>query len=374
MIYLDNSATTRPAPQVVAQIQQILSNGWGNPSSAHGRGFQAARILAAARSSVAELLSCPPECITFTGSGTESDNLALFGTAEALARRGRHIITTAGEHPAVLRSCERLQALGFEVTYLPLDKTGQIRLSDLDSALRPDTILVSIMLVNNELGTIYPVKEAAALTKQKSPLALFHTDAVQALGKIPVAPSRLGVDLLSVSAHKIHGPQGVGALYIAPKVRLIPRIFGGGQEKGLRSGTENLPGIAGFGAAAEFVKALPAGHYEALKKELLAALPPDVLVNSPADGAPHIVSISIPGLKSEVALRALSDHGVYVSAGSACSSKKNALSPVLLACGLEKERIDTTLRISFGAFNTPDDCREFVKILAQVTHEFGQRK
>ncbi|MGN0979131.1 MAG: cysteine desulfurase family protein [Candidatus Avoscillospira sp.] len=355
MIYLDNSATTKPCPEAVAAMNEMLTQCWGNPSSVHGFGIQAEHKLKEARKSVAELLGAEPERVFFTSGGTEADNWAIFGTAERLGKRGKHIVTTAVEHHAVLHPMQKLEAQGFEVTYLKPDETGYVSLESLTAALRPDTILVSVMMVNNETGAVMPIEKMVKAVRRLSPLALFHTDAVQGFGKIPFKAKTLGADLISVSGHKIHAAKGVGALYIKKGLPLPPLIRGGGQESDYRSGTEGLPNIVGFGAAcaAMDLKAEIA-HLTALRdlcRETLANVPGLQFLGQGA--APHIVNVAIPGLRSQGLINCLQDHEIYVSAGSACSHGHR--SHVLEAMGASPAAIDGSIRISFGRDNRTED-------------------
>ncbi|QEY34958.1 cysteine desulfurase [Caproiciproducens galactitolivorans] len=356
-IYLDNSATTQVCREAAAKAMEVMTENYGNPSSLHTKGFQAERELTAAREAVAGMLGVLPEEIYFTSGGTESNNLALFGAAHALRRRGSHIVTTAIEHSSIMNTMKQLEKEGYSVTYLEPDKEGRIRPEQVFKAVTPSTILVSMMYVNNEVGTILPLEAVPqAIAAAKAP-ALFHADAVQAFGKIPVKPKKLKIDLLSISAHKIHGPKGVGALFLRKGVRIEPRAFGGGQEKDIRPGTEAMPLIAGFGAA---VKALPdtAEQYAAMEKlsaycrKRLSEVD-DVTLNSPQDACPYIVNFSAGNVRAETMLHFLSNKGIYVSSGSACSKGKE--SRILTAMGLPKSRIASALRISFSRYNTEQD-------------------
>lgn len=391
--YLDNSATTRCTEGVRDVMVRMLMEDYGNPSSKHMKGVEAERCLRDARETIARTLKVNEKEIYFTSGATESNNWALIGAAMANRRAGMHIITTAIEHPAVLMPLQYLQEQGFRVTYLPVDHRGHIRMQDLEEALCGETILVSMMYVNNELGTIFPIAEAAKLVKRYNPQILFHVDAVQAYGKLAVYPKKLGVDLLSVSAHKIHGPKGVGFLYVNEKAKMHPLILGGGQQKGMRSGTDNVPGAAGLAQAAkEAYDHLDehTQHLLALKKQLtdgLLALSAQLeqegsaasLQKKPAfapvvihseEGmlsAPHIVSAAFPGVRSEVLLHALEEKEVYVSAGSACSSnKKLPVSPVLKELHLPKELLESTLRFSFSRYTTPEEIDWCLQALGEL--------
>ncbi len=379
--YFDNSATTRVLDDVAAKMGKVMTEDYGNPSSQHLKGVQAERYLREARESIAKTLKVQEKEIYFTSGGTEADNWALIGAAMANRRAGNHLITTSVEHAAVLQTMEYLKEQGFRVTYLPVDASGSIRLEDLKNALCPETILVSIMYVNNEVGTRQPVEEAAAAVKAYNPAILFHTDAVQAYGKYHIYPRRAGIDLLAVSGHKIHGPKGIGFLYVREQVKIKPLILGGGQQKGMRSGTDNVPGAAGLGlAAAEAYRGLEekTEYLKNLKLRLLEGLQSleEVYVQGQAAalGAPHIVSASFPGVRSEVLLHALEDVGIYVSSGSACSSnKKLPVSAVLKEMGLPKELLESTVRFSFSVFNTPEEvdyCLEQLRKLLPTLRKY----
>ena len=361
-VYLDNSATTRCLDSVAGLMIKIMCEDYGNPSSMHNKGVQAEQYLRYARTTIARNLKVNEKEIYFTSGGTESDNLALIGTAIANQRAGRHLITTCIEHPAVLQPMKYLENMGFEVTYLPVDKKGRVSTESLRQALRPDTILVSMMHTNNEIGSLQPVEEAAQIVKSFNSTIVFHVDGVQGYGKYRILPKKMGIDLLSVSGHKIHGPKGVGFLYVNERVKITPVIFGGGQQKGLRSGTENVPGIAGLAKAVEEVYANldeDTGRMRGLKEYFIAGIQglQDIQINGSTgmDSSPHIISISIRGIRSEVLLHALEERGIYVSAGSACASNKPAYSAALKAMGVEKELLDSTLRFSLSLFNTKEE-------------------
>ncbi len=363
-VYLDNSATTRAYPEVADIVKQVMLEDYGNPSSMHMKGVDAEQYVKQAGQILATSLKCKPENILFTSGGTESDNLALIGTARAMVRRGRHIITTQIEHPAVLETCEYLSKEGFEITYLPVDGNGIVDLDTLEKSLRPDTILVSVMHVNNEIGAIEPIEEIGTIIRRVSPDAFFHVDAVQGYGKIRLIPKKCNIDLMSVSGHKFHGPKGVGFLYMSDRARLRPIIFGGGQQKGMRSGTENVPGIAGLALAADLTMSNLDEDMSRLKTlkayaaERLSGID-GVTLNGFNDGesAPHILSISIRDVRAEVMLHALEDKGVYVSSGSACASNKPAISATLKAIGLDRSLLDSTIRISMSHFTTEEEIR-----------------
>lgn len=361
-VYLDNSATTRCLPSVAALMTKIMCEDYGNPSSMHRKGVESEKYIRYAKEVIAKTLKVQEKEILFTSGGTEADNIALIGTAFANYRAGKHVITTQIEHPAVLQTCDYLEKQGFEITYLPVDANGMIRLADLEKSIKSETILVSIMHTNNEIGSLQPIAQAGALIKRINPNTVFHVDAVQGFGKARIYPKKMNIDLLSVSAHKIHGPKGVGFLYMNEKVKVKPIIFGGGQQKGMRSGTENVPGVAGMALAIEeiykdFDEKIE--YLYALKDRFIKGLEvlDGVKVNglTGRDSAPHVVSVSIAGIRSEVMLHALEDKGVYVSAGSACSSNKPATSATLKAIGVEKQFLDSTLRFSFSVLTTEEE-------------------
>jgi len=355
MIYLDNSATTKPCEAAVEAMNEMLTVCWGNPSSVHSFGAETEKRVKHAREQVAAAMGAEPERVFFTSGGTEADNWAIYAAAERLGKRGKHIVTTMVEHHAVLHPMEKLQAQGFEVTYLKPDAEGYVSVETLEAALRKDTILVSVMMVNNETGAVMPIEKMIKAVRRLSPIALFHTDAVQGFGKIPFKAKTLGADMITVSAHKIHGPKGAGALYIKKGLPLPAFIRGGGQEQGYRSGTEATPAIVGFGAACEQLKvkqeAAQLSELRDLCRESLADVPGIVFLGK-AD-APHVVSISIPGLRSQGLINCLQDHGVYVSAGSACA--RGHRSHVMEAMGVDARIIDGAIRISFGRDNTAED-------------------
>ena len=357
-VYLDNSATTLPYPEVVAEMTHILNSNYANPSSLHSPGKRAEDALTAARETIAATRGCLSKEITFTSGGTESDNLAIIGAAMAYKKNGNKLITQKTEHMAVLECFKFLESQGFEVYYADVDKNGVVSAEDIINHIDDKTILVSIMTVNNETGAIMPIDKISAAIDHSR--CLLHTDAVQAYGKMPLNPKKMGIDLMTISAHKIHGPNGVGALYIRSGVRVLPLIHGGKQEGGLRSGTENLAGICGFAKAAEIRfrnMDNTAKHIASLKsylKELLEKGIDDVVINSPSDGLYAILNVSFPGLRSEVLLHILESKGIYISTGSACNSKKK-LSYVLKSMGIKDNVTDAALRISFSEFNTMED-------------------
>ena len=372
--YLDNSATTRCLDSAAALMAGILCTDYGNPSSLHHKGVQAEEYVRHAREVIAKTLKVTPKEIFFTSGGTESDNLALRGAAYANARQGKHLITTLIEHPAILNTMQYLEQQGFEVTYLPVDENGKIRLSDLEAAIRPDTILVSIMHTNNEIGALEPIAEAGELIKRVNPNTLFHVDAVQGYGKAKILPKRMKIDMLSVSGHKIHGPKGIGFLYVGDRVKIRPIVFGGGQERGLRSGTENVPAIAGMGKAAEEMYQnldTDLDRMYALKQRLADGIftMENVRINGLCgrDSAPHVLSVSFAGVRSEVLLHALEEREIYVSAGSACASNHpdTAGSATLRAIGLPKELLNSTIRFSLSVFTTEEE----IDYTVQVLHE-----
>ncbi len=403
--YLDNSATTRCTEGVRDVVVRAMTEDYGNPSSQHGKGVEAERVLREARETLAATLKVSEKEIYFTSGATESNNWAIIGAAMANRRAGMHLITTAIEHAAVLEPLAYLEKQGFRVTYLPVDAKGHISLADLEEALCEETILVSIMYVNNEIGTIEPIAEAGKLIKAHGPRTLFHVDAVQAYGKLEIRPKKLGVDMLSVSAHKIHGPKGVGFLYVNGKTKLQPMMLGGGQQKGMRSGTDNVPGAAGLAEAAREAYAQlgqSTEHLLSLKKRMMDGLKtlseelskdnagpvkrgetagkpdakkPRIVIHSEEGdkSAPHIVSAAFPGVRSEVLLHALEERGIYVSAGSACTTnKKVPVSGVLKELHLPKELAESTLRFSFSRFTTEEEIdyclealRELLPLLAR---------
>ena len=366
MIYLDNSATTKPCAEAVAAMTQALTETWGNPSALYGFGLESARNLRIARHQVAAAMGAEPDRVFFTSGGTEADNWAFFGTVKKLGKRGKHIITTAIEHDAILNCAKELEAQGYEVTYLQPDSLGRITLEDLKAALRKDTILVSIMMVNNEVGSVMPISAMAKLTHKICPEAIFHTDAVQGFLKVPFSAKTLGADLISVSSHKIHGPKGAGALYLSPRLKSFPAlILGGGQENGLRSGTEAMPAILGFAAAAAAGAATwkedTRREQELLTKfvEQVSALE-GVRING-AHEAPHILSLSIPGLPTQNSINLLQDAGICVSAGSACA--KGHRSHVLTAMHLPPEVMDGSFRISLSRYSTQQDLDALLSVI-----------
>lgn len=371
--YLDNSATTKCSERAKNKMLQTLLTDYGNPSSLHMMGVDAERYVKEAQEKIAKTLKAEPKEIIFTSGGTESNNMALIGTAMANKRAGMHLITTGIEHASVAAPMEYLEEQGFHVTYLPVDKDGLISLDKLKEAVDEETILVSLMMVNNEIGALEPIEEAVRIIKEKNPKTLIHVDAIQAYGKFRIIPKKLGIDLLSVSGHKIHGPKGSGFLYVKDKTKIKPLIYGGGQQKGMRSGTENVPGIAGLGEAAEEIYE----NFEektdkmyALKQRFVEGVEKieGVSVNGKTgrDSAPHIVSVSVDGVRSEVMLHTLEDRGIYVSAGSACSSNKPSVSHTLQQIGLRKDLLDSTIRFSFCVDTTEEEIDYALEVLAEV--------
>ena len=361
-VYLDNSATTRVFPEVAELMTKILLEDYGNPSSMHFKGVQSEQYVKHAKEQIAKLLKGNEKEIIFTSGGTEADNLALVGASMANRRSGMHLITTRIEHPAVLKTMEYLEQQGFRVTYLPVDRTGRVRLEDLQKSIRADTILVSVMHTNNEIGAVEPIAEIGAMIKRINPRTLFHVDAVQGFGKFRIYPKKMYIDLLSVSGHKIHGPKGIGFLYAGEKVKLHPILFGGGQQNGIRSGTENVPAIAGLGLASQKIYETleeDTGRMYGLREKLIQGVADigNVQINGCPDreGAPHVVSISFRGVRSEVLLHALEDKGICVSAGSACAAKHPRPSETLKAIGVERSLLESTLRFSLSLFTTEEE-------------------
>ncbi len=372
-IYLDNSATTRCFLEVVESMNQVMMTEYGNPSSMHLKGIRAEQYIKHATEIIARSLKVNEKEIFYTSGGTESDNMAIIGTAAANYRAGKHIITTMIEHPAVLQCMKYLEKEGFAVTYLHSDATGAIRLTELEQSIRPDTILVSIMAVNNEIGTMMPIQQAGEIIKRKNPNTLFHVDAVQGYGKMAIYPKKWKIDMLSVSGHKIHGPKGVGFLYINEKVKIKPLILGGGQQKNMRSGTENVPGIVGIARAVELVY----DHMEEDIRNMYSLREyfsnevvkiEGVSVNGAKGNgvAPHVISVSVEGVRAEVLLHALEDKEIYISAGSACSSHKPIHSATLQAIGLPKELLGSTVRFSLSVFTTKEELDFVLKILKET--------
>ena len=371
--YLDNSATTQCSKRATDLMVKLLTEDYGNPSSMHMKGVEAENYIKEAKEKIAKTLKIDEKEIVFTSGGTESNNMALIGAALANKRAGNHIITTSIEHASVSATTAYLEELGFKVTYLKVDADGIISLEELKEAVTDETILVSLMMVNNEMGAVEPIEEAAKIIKAKNPKTLLHVDAIQAYGKYRIYPKKMGIDLLSVSGHKIHAPKGTGFLFIRDKVKVKPLIYGGGQQKGMRSGTENVPGVAALGeAAAEIYEDFDAkiDHLYALKARFIEGLKgiDGVSVNGKTgrDSAPQIVSVSIEGVRSEVMLHTLEDRGIYVSAGSACSSNKPAVSATLTAIGLKKNLLDSTIRFSFCVNTTEEEIDYALSVMREV--------
>ena len=366
MIYLDNSATTKPCAEAVEAMTKALTENWANPSALYGFGIDTARQLRSARMQVAAAMGAEPDRIFFTSGGTEADNWAIFSTVKRMGKRGKHIITTAIEHHAILHCLKELESQGFEVTYLQPDQQGRITTDSLKASLRKDTILVSIMMVNNEVGSVMPISAMAKLTHKVCPDAIFHTDAVQGFLKVPFSAKTLGADLISVSSHKVHGPKGVGALYISPRIKSFPAMLvGGGQESNLRSGTEGTPAIFGFAAACSVMSASFRAdilHEKQLIDTLaqkLSALE-GVSINGSHE-APHVLSIAIPGVPTQNSINILQDHGICVSAGSACA--KGHRSHVLTAMKVAPEVIDASFRVSVSRETTADELDTLARVI-----------
>ena len=379
--YLDNCASTCCCKEAADLMVKLLTQDYGNPSSMHGKGVIAENYIKEAAKKIAKTLKCQEKELVFTSGGTESNNLAILGAAEANKRSGRHVITTAIEHASVLATMKELEKQGFEITYLPVDSDGLISLDELKDAVRNDTILVSIMHINNEIGAVEPVAEAGKLIKELNPNTLFHVDAIQSYGKMRIFPGKMNIDLLSVSGHKIYGPKGSGFLYIKDRTKIHPLISGGGQQKGMRSGTENVPAIAGLGAAAELAYTdldEKMEHMYELREWFISEVKQidGVTVNGKTsrENAPHIVSTSIKGVRAEVLLHTLEDRQIYVSAGSACSSNKPAVSATLKAIGIKPGLLDSTVRFSFSVNTTKEETdyalsamREVIPMLQKFT-------
>lgn len=371
--YFDNSASTRVLDSVKDIVVKTMTEDYGNAAAKHRKGVEAERYIREARTVIAGTLKVQEKEILFTSGGSESNNMALIGTALANQRAGKHIISTAIEHPSVYNPLTYLEEQGFEITFLPVDRDGHISLTELEASIRPDTILVSVMYVNNEVGAVEPVEEISRIIKAKNPDTIFHVDAIQAYGKYRIRPKKQGIDLLSVSGHKIHAPKGVGFLYIRTGVKIKPLIYGGGQQAGMRSGTENVPGVAGLGIAA---KEMYTDHEEKIRRmtELKDYMTDRLLeldgvtINSKkgSDSAPQIISASFEGVRSEVLLHALEDKGIYVSSGSACSSHHPGISGTLKGIGVAHKLLDATVRISFGVFSTKEEADYCIEVLKEL--------
>ena len=371
--YFDNSATTKVLDCVKDAVVDAMCVNYGNAAAKHRKGVEAENLIREAKKAITDTLKVQEKEILFTSGGTESNNTALIGTALANRRAGKHLITTGVEHPSIYNTMSFLEEMGIEVTYLPVDHLGHISLEDLEKAIREDTILVSVMYVNNEVGAVEPIEAISQCIKKKNPKTLFHVDAIQAYGKYKIRPKKQGIDLLSVSGHKIHAPKGVGFLYIRDGVKIRPILFGGGQQKGMRSGTENVPGCVGLGVAArEAYKDFDARIEKlyTLRERLIAGLKPlgGVTINGSEDrtNAPQIVSASFEGVRSEVLLHALEDKGVYVSSGSACSSNHPGISGTLKGIGVKKELLDSTIRFSLGDLNVEEEVDYAIGVLGEL--------
>ena len=369
--YLDNSATTVCEPGVIEKVVHMMNIAYGNPSAMHNKGVEAENYIKEAKEIIAKTLKVQEKELLFTSGGTESNNLAIMGCAAANHRMGKHLITTKIEHPSVGNVMKHMEEEGYEVTYLPVDENGIVKLDKLKEALRPDTMLVSVMHVNNEIGAVQPIEEIAKIVKENNKATLFHVDAIQGYGKYRIFPKKMGIDLLSVSGHKIHGPKGVGFLYCDSKVKIKPILFGGGQQKDLRSGTENVPGIVGIAEAAKEIytdfeakidRLYDVKAYFVEKVLQLDGTKINGLVGR--ESAPHVVSVSFPGVRSEVLLHSLEEREVYASAGSACASNKPAISATLKAINAPKEHLDSTLRFSFSVHTTKEEIDYCIEVLA----------
>ena len=377
MIYLDNSATTQPCEACVRAMTELLTDCWGNPSSVHAHGIAAHHRLRQAREQVASALGAEPDRVFFTSGGTEADNWAIFSAAERLGKRGHHIVTTAVEHHSVLAICKALENEGFEVITVAPDESGHITPEAMAAACNEKTILASCMMVNSETGAIHDLPAIAAACRRKSPNLIFHADCVQSFCRLPIDPVKWGIQLVSVSGHKIHAPKGTGALYIAKGTRLLPPLYGSGQEKGLRPGTENVPGIAAMGLAAQLMNDRCAenfAHFTALRQRMITKLSqsPAVCINSPSDAAPYIVNCSVQGIRSEIMIHYLEQFSIYVSSGSACA--KGERSHVLTAMGLSRDRIDSAVRVSMTDTTTPEEIDEFCRRLLEGEATLTKRR
>ncbi len=377
MIYIDSAATTIVHPEVAKVVYKSMLEEVGNPSSLHRLGLSAEVKMTKARNTIAELLRVSPKCIKFTSGGTESNNLAIMGGALARRRYGNHIITTKIEHPSVLATFKYLEDMGFVVTYLSVDNQGYIDLDELRSSLTEDTILVSIMHVNNEIGTVQPIEDISSIIKDYSKDIYFHVDGVQSFGKLKIYPKEQDIDMLSFSGHKIHGPKGIGGIYIRENILIHPLIYGGGQEGGLRSGTENLPGIIGLGEAVRIIKEYvdmdvnPMYELKRMLAEGILENVPEATINGPnlLEGAPHILNMSFPGIRAEVMLHALEEKSIYVSTGSACSSRRNTISHVLNAIDLGKIEAEGAIRFSLSYMNTKEEMKIVPELIGEIVEE-----
>lgn len=368
-IYLDNAATTKMLPEVIEYMCEIMNNDYGNPSSLHKKGIDAENHIKKARQIIANILKVDAKNIYFTSGGTEANNQALLGSAIANQRAGKHIITTKIEHPSVYNPLLYLESIGYEVSFLRVDSEGIVDINHLKEIMREDTILVSTMLINNEIGAIEPVENISKYIKSINKNVVYHVDAIQAFGKIKIYPSRWGIDILTASGHKLHGPKGAGYIYIGDRVKVKPIIYGGGQEKDMRSGTQNVQAIAGMGKAAEIVYSdidKKIEHLKLLKDTFIKEITKLDQVFDNSKEAPHIASISFRGIRSEIMLHALEDKGIYVSSGSACSSNHPNISGVLEAIEIEKDLLESTLRFSFSCYNTLEDIKYTVEQIKEL--------
>ena len=368
-VYFDNSATTRVYPEVAQIMLKVMTEDYGNPSSLHMMGVRAENYIKETSYEISKILKCREDEIIYTSCGTESNNLAITGTALAKKRKGKHIITTSIEHASVRSVMEFLEKEGFEITYIDPDNTGKIKASDVADAVREDTILVSCMMINNEIGAIQPVEEISKAVLKKNKDVIFHVDATQSFGKIPMIPSKIGAQLISVSGHKIHGPKGSGFLYVKKGTLLRPILYGGGQQRNMRSGTENVPAIAGLGVAVkmsfdEFDKKTE--YIRTIKDSFIEKVTSLPDVASYSGDAPHIANISFMGVRAEVMLHALEDRGIYVSSGSACSSNKKTVSRTLQSIGLSDEAMESNIRFSFGEENTIEEVDYAFGVISEI--------
>lgn len=372
-IYLDNSATTKPYDEVIEYISQINKNVYGNPSSMHLKGLDSEKHIKSAREIIAKSLAVDNQEIYFTSGGTEANNLAIIGFLEANPRKGNKIITTKIEHPSVLEVYKHLMERGYIVDFVDVDDKGVINLNSLRDAINDNTALISIIYINNEIGSVQPISEIVEIKNSKDREIAIHLDAVQAYGKVKISPKKLGIDLMSISSHKIHGPKGVGALYIKKGLKVKPVLIGGGQELSIRSGTENVSGICGFGMAADITTKKIEENYlrcmkikEYFKNRLIEEFSEDAFIVSPKDASPYILNVSFSNIRAEVLLHHLEMENIFVSTGSACSSRKNSHSHVLKALGLRPERIDGAVRFSFSAFNSIKDMEYTINVLKEI--------
>lgn len=369
-IYLDNSATTRAYDEVAKRVSEVMTKTYGNPSSLHRIGIAAEKEIKVAKETIASTLGARPDEIYFTSGGTESNNMAIQGVCKAA--RGKHIISSPIEHPATLNTLSALEENGYTVDYIPVDENGVVRLAEFEELVRPDTVLVTVMLVNNEIGSIQPIDKLSKILKSRNPNAYLHVDAVQGYCKVPCTVRELGADMISISGHKIHGPKGTGVLYIKKGTRILPIVFGGGQQNGIRPGTENVPGIAGLGVAAGICHKNMAentakmNRLRTMLEEKIAAKIDNISVNTPKNCAPHILNISFGGVRSEVVLHSLENDGIYVSSGSACSSHKKEPSYVLTSIGQSRAMIDGSIRFSLSEFTTEEEIEKTAAALARI--------